>query len=123
MYSFFLFLFYYTCSTLRPINSFFDTLTLYKDLSLVLPLALFIPFYMYVYMYYIIFNLSSLTLLCSRSITLAASPGNLPDIKMLALFGCGAFLLRGAGCTVNDLLDRDIDTKVMNFFFSILFFR
>jgi len=29
---------------------------------------------------------------------------------MLALFGCGALLLRGAGCTINDLLDRDIDT-------------
>ncbi|GJZ35611.1 polyprenyltransferase 1 [Tanacetum coccineum] len=45
-------------------------------------------------------------------ITLAASPGHLPDFKMMALFGCGAFLLRGAGCTINDLLDRDIDTKV-----------
>ncbi|KAL0533153.1 hypothetical protein IC582_030368 [Cucumis melo] len=31
---------------------------------------------------------------------------------MLTLFGCGALLLRGAGCTINDLLDRDIDTKV-----------
>ncbi|CAD5190783.1 unnamed protein product [Musa acuminata subsp. malaccensis] len=49
---------------------------------------------------------------CGWSITLAATPGNLPDIKMLALFGCGAVLLRGAGCTVNDLLDRDIDIKV-----------
>lgn len=49
----------------------------------------------------------------SRSITFAASPGSLPDIKMMTLFGCGAFLLRGAGCTINDLLDRDIDTKVM----------
>lgn len=49
---------------------------------------------------------------CMWSITLAAPPGNLPDIKMLTLFGCGALLLRGAGCTVNDLLDRDIDTKV-----------
>ncbi|EMS68680.1 4-hydroxybenzoate polyprenyltransferase, mitochondrial [Triticum urartu] len=38
-------------------------------------------------------------------------PGELPDLKMLALFGCGAVLLRGAGCTVNDLLDRDIDNK------------
>ncbi|KAL8139900.1 hypothetical protein V2J09_005921 [Rumex salicifolius] len=46
------------------------------------------------------------------SITLAAHPGNLPDFKMLALFGCGALLLRGAGCTINDLLDRDIDIKV-----------
>ena len=50
---------------------------------------------------------------CFRSITLAASPGNPPDIKLLTLFGCGALLLRGAGCTVNDLLDRDIDTKVL----------
>ncbi|GFY89149.1 polyprenyltransferase 1 [Actinidia rufa] len=48
---------------------------------------------------------------CFWSITLAASPGNPPDIKLLTLFGCGALLLRGAGCTVNDLLDRDIDTK------------
>ncbi|KAL6284774.1 hypothetical protein ACE6H2_015703 [Prunus campanulata] len=46
------------------------------------------------------------------SITLAASPGHLPDIKMMTLFGCGALLLRGAGCTINDLLDRDIDTMV-----------
>lgn len=49
---------------------------------------------------------------CVWSITLAAPPGHLPDFKMLALFGCGAFLLRGAGCTINDLIDRDIDTKV-----------
>lgn len=49
---------------------------------------------------------------CMWSITLAGSPGQLPDMKMLTLFGCGAFLLRGAGCTINDLLDRDIDTKV-----------
>ncbi|KAL6911221.1 hypothetical protein ACP4OV_000026 [Aristida adscensionis] len=49
---------------------------------------------------------------CMWSITIAAMPGELPDLKMLALFGCGAVLLRGAGCTVNDLLDRDIDNKV-----------
>ncbi|XP_004492586.1 4-hydroxybenzoate polyprenyltransferase, mitochondrial [Cicer arietinum] len=49
---------------------------------------------------------------CVWSITLAAPPGLLPDFKMLALFGCGALLLRGAGCTINDLIDRDIDTKV-----------
>ncbi|RVW65157.1 4-hydroxybenzoate polyprenyltransferase, mitochondrial [Vitis vinifera] len=46
------------------------------------------------------------------SITLAANPGHFPDIKMLALFGTGALLLRGAGCTINDLLDQDIDPKV-----------
>lgn len=49
---------------------------------------------------------------CMWSITLAATPGHLPDFKMLMLFGCGALLLRGAGCTINDLLDRDIDTMV-----------
>lgn len=49
---------------------------------------------------------------CFWSITLAASPGELPDMKMLCLFGCGSLLLRGAGCTVNDLLDRDIDSLV-----------
>ncbi|CAO2824478.1 unnamed protein product [Amaranthus hypochondriacus] len=49
---------------------------------------------------------------CMWSITMAAEPGNLPDFKMLALFGCGALLLRGAGCTINDLLDQDIDVKV-----------
>nr|KYP72999.1 hypothetical protein KK1_005606 [Cajanus cajan] len=55
---------------------------------------------------------------CMWSISLAATPGQLPDFKMMALFGCGALLLRGAGCTVNDLLDRDIDT--MYFFLSAL---
>ena len=59
-------------------------------------------------------------LLC-RSITIAAMPGQLPDFKMLALFGCGAVLLRGAGCTVNDLLDRDIDNKVILFLLLLLF--
>ncbi|XP_042004340.1 4-hydroxybenzoate polyprenyltransferase, mitochondrial-like, partial [Salvia splendens] len=49
---------------------------------------------------------------CMWSITMAAAPDSLPDIKMMMLFGTGALLLRGAGCTINDLLDRDIDTKV-----------
>ncbi|KAK6123487.1 hypothetical protein DH2020_042776 [Rehmannia glutinosa] len=49
---------------------------------------------------------------CMWSITMAAAPGSLPDIKMMMLFGTGALLLRGAGCTINDLLDQDIDTKV-----------
>ncbi|KZV34737.1 hypothetical protein F511_00639 [Dorcoceras hygrometricum] len=48
---------------------------------------------------------------CMWSITMAAAPGSFPDVKLMALFGTGALLLRGAGCTINDLLDRDIDTK------------
>lgn len=33
-------------------------------------------------------------------------------MQLLALFGGGALLLRGAGCTVNDLWDADLDKKV-----------
>ena len=53
---------------------------------------------------------------------MAAMPGELPYLRMLALFGCGAVLLRGAGCTVNDLLDRDIDNKVIDRFSSSFLF-
>lgn len=49
---------------------------------------------------------------CSWSIALSANAGALPDLKMLALFGVGAFVMRGAGCTINDMWDRDIDAKV-----------
>ncbi|KAF8564872.1 hypothetical protein P879_05973 [Paragonimus westermani] len=49
---------------------------------------------------------------CTWSIALAASPGHLPSLEMLALFGVGAALMRGAGCTVNDLLDREFDKRV-----------
>jgi 4-hydroxybenzoate polyprenyltransferase len=31
---------------------------------------------------------------------------------MLSLFGVGAFIMRGAGCTINDMWDRKIDSKV-----------
>ncbi|KTQ97685.1 4-hydroxybenzoate polyprenyltransferase [Aureimonas ureilytica] len=36
----------------------------------------------------------------------------LPDLRHLALFLIGAIAMRGAGCTYNDLVDRDIDMKV-----------
>ncbi|KAL4433055.1 hypothetical protein ABPG77_006482 [Micractinium sp. CCAP 211/92] len=49
---------------------------------------------------------------CFWSISLAAPPGTLPDLRLLALFGAGAVLLRGAGCTVNDLWDRELDRQV-----------
>ncbi|HEX3432028.1 MAG TPA: 4-hydroxybenzoate octaprenyltransferase [Rhizomicrobium sp.] len=34
------------------------------------------------------------------------------DFVLLALFGAGAIVMRGAGCTYNDIIDRDIDAKV-----------
>jgi 4-hydroxybenzoate polyprenyltransferase len=35
-----------------------------------------------------------------------------PDAWLVALFGIGAVVMRGAGCVVNDLWDRDIDRRV-----------
>ncbi|XP_035892315.1 4-hydroxybenzoate polyprenyltransferase, mitochondrial [Anopheles stephensi] len=49
---------------------------------------------------------------CGWSIALSAPAGCWPDPMMLGLFGVGAFVMRGAGCTINDLWDRDIDAKV-----------
>ncbi len=35
-----------------------------------------------------------------------------PDWSLVVLFGFGAVLMRGAGCVVNDLTDRDFDARV-----------
>ena len=35
-----------------------------------------------------------------------------PDWLLLVLFGIGAIAMRGAGCTLNDLIDRDYDAQV-----------
>ena len=35
-----------------------------------------------------------------------------PDFGLLALFAIGSAVMRGAGCTYNDIVDRDIDAKV-----------
>jgi len=45
------------------------------------------------------------------SITLASS-GRWPDLNMLVLFTLGSFIMRGAGCVINDIVDRDFDGKV-----------
>ncbi|HUF45064.1 MAG TPA: 4-hydroxybenzoate octaprenyltransferase [Aestuariivirgaceae bacterium] len=48
------------------------------------------------------------------SIALAqvAAGGGLPDIRLLTLFLIGAIVMRGAGCTFNDIVDRDFDARV-----------
>ncbi len=46
------------------------------------------------------------------AIALAAPPGQWPDLWLMALFAVGAVVMRGAGCTVNDILDRDLDAQV-----------
>jgi 4-hydroxybenzoate polyprenyltransferase len=40
-----------------------------------------------------------------------ATPGR-PSAWLLALFALGAFVMRGAGCTYNDIVDRDFDGRV-----------
>ncbi len=47
---------------------------------------------------------------CWWSLALAA-PG-WPDARLLALFAIGALVMRGAGCTFNDIVDRDLDARV-----------
>ncbi|GAA5929547.1 hypothetical protein JCM10213_006402 [Rhodosporidiobolus nylandii] len=52
---------------------------------------------------------------CAWGITMAAYSSALPVSTWawnLALFGTGAIVMRGAGCTINDLWDQDIDKKV-----------
>lgn len=51
---------------------------------------------------------------CIIGIALARASGDfLPsDAWLAALFIIGAIAMRGAGCTYNDILDRDIDAKV-----------
>jgi 4-hydroxybenzoate polyprenyltransferase len=41
----------------------------------------------------------------------ALAPG-WPPLELLALFAIGAVAMRGAGCVINDLADRDLDARV-----------
>ncbi len=55
---------------------------------------------------------------CWWGLTLAALAGRNPDFGFwgylfyATLFTIGAFVMRGAGCVYNDIVDRDIDAKV-----------
>ncbi|CAL2037281.1 unnamed protein product [Caenorhabditis brenneri] len=49
---------------------------------------------------------------CTWSIAMATPAGQLPSLYMLSLFGAGAFLMRSAGCVINDLWDKDFDKQV-----------
>jgi len=55
-----------------------------------------------------------LLLPCWWSLALAqiANGGGWPNLYFAALFLAGAIVMRGAGCVLNDLADRDIDAKV-----------
>ena len=49
---------------------------------------------------------------CGWSLCLATPAGQLPDLHMLAVFGVGALVMRGAGCTINEMWDKNIDKQV-----------
>jgi len=49
---------------------------------------------------------------CWWSIALATPTGQWPDPGLMVLFAIGALVMRGAGCTVNDILDRRLDAQV-----------
>ncbi|KAG0253500.1 Para-hydroxybenzoate--polyprenyltransferase, mitochondrial precursor (PHB:polyprenyltransferase) [Mortierella polycephala] len=52
---------------------------------------------------------------CAWGITMASYGAHLPwtsTLYTIGLFGTGAVIMRGAGCTINDLWDRNIDKKV-----------
>jgi 4-hydroxybenzoate polyprenyltransferase len=54
-----------------------------------------------------------LLLPCWWSCALAAiAVDSTPSVGRLALFFVGAFAMRGAGCTYNDIVDRDLDASV-----------
>ena len=47
---------------------------------------------------------------CWWSVALASD--GWPDLRLLLVFAAGAFVMRSAGCTFNDLIDRKIDAQV-----------
>lgn len=52
---------------------------------------------------------------CTWSTAMAAYATSASPVTVaytLALFGIGSLIMRGAGCTINDLWDRDLDDKV-----------
>jgi 4-hydroxybenzoate polyprenyltransferase len=43
---------------------------------------------------------------------IAMAAGFWPDARLIVLFAVGAVVMRGAGCTFNDIVDRDFDAAV-----------
>ena len=49
---------------------------------------------------------------CWWSLALAPGPADARLLLLFVLFGLGALIMRGAGCTWNDVTDREFDAKV-----------
>ncbi len=48
----------------------------------------------------------------STALAAVAAGDSVPNLWFLALFAVGAFVMRGAGCVYNDIVDKDIDGAV-----------
>ena len=48
----------------------------------------------------------------SAALAWIAADIRVPDTRLLVLFGVGAIVMRGAGCTYNDIADRHYDARV-----------
>jgi 4-hydroxybenzoate polyprenyltransferase len=46
------------------------------------------------------------------STAIAVPAGKFPDPYLLGIFTAGDFIMRGAGCTINDMWDQDFDKRV-----------
>lgn len=54
----------------------------------------------------------ALLLMCPSLWSLVLATGNIPSLKLLVVFIIGSFLMRGAGCIINDIIDRNLDKHV-----------
>lgn len=48
----------------------------------------------------------------STALAAVAAGDSVPNVWYLALFAIGAFVMRGAGCVYNDIVDKDVDAAV-----------
>jgi 4-hydroxybenzoate polyprenyltransferase len=48
----------------------------------------------------------------STALAAVAAGDSVPNLWYLALFAVGAFVMRGAGCVYNDIVDQDVDAAV-----------
>jgi 4-hydroxybenzoate polyprenyltransferase len=53
-----------------------------------------------------------LLLPCWWSLAMAGPPGIGPELTLMLIFAIGSVVMRGAGCTYNDIVDREFDAKV-----------
>ena len=54
----------------------------------------------------------TLLLLCPTLAALAMAAGDIPPLELIIIFTVGTFVMRSAGCVINDYADRHVDGAV-----------